>query len=73
MRAIKDHRQPRRDLPEGCPETFDAGLLRFAWEFPAKSRPQTIGALERFGRHLNVVRLCNDRDVAEFSRVHGLI
>jgi adenylate kinase family enzyme len=67
-RAIKDYGTQKPDLPEGCPEKFDAGLLRFTWRFPTESRPQIISAIERFGRHLRVARLRNDRDVAAFFR-----
>ena len=71
-RTIKDYRKPKPDLPEGCPETFDARLLRFAWNFPAESRPQISAAIERYGSHLRLFRLANDRGVAEFSRGLGL-
>jgi len=72
MRAIKDYGQSKPDLPEGCPEQFDAKLLRWVWDFPAKQRPEILAGIERFGRHLSVFQLCNDRDVAEFSRARGL-
>jgi adenylate kinase family enzyme len=72
MRTIRDYRKTKTDLPQGCPETFDIGVLRFAWRFPAQSRPQIPVAIDRFGRHLRVFRLCGDHDLAEFSRAHGL-
>ena len=72
MRTIKDDGRPKPDLPEGCPEGFDFGVLRFAWRFPAESRPEIFEDIGRFGGHLRVFRLCNDHDVAEFSRVHGI-
>jgi adenylate kinase family enzyme len=71
-RTIKDYGKQRADLPEGCPETFDAAVFRFAWRFPAESRPQISASLARYGHHLQVFRLRNDRDVAEFARGHGL-
>jgi adenylate kinase family enzyme len=72
MRTVKDYGKRRADLPEGCPETFDAAMLGFAWRFPAESRPQIFAAIERYGSHLQVFRLGNDRAVADFSRGHGL-
>jgi adenylate kinase family enzyme len=72
MRTVKDYGQQPPDLPDGCPEAFDMNVLRFAWQFPAKSRPQIVADLERFGGHLKVFRLANDRDVAEFSRMQGI-
>jgi adenylate kinase family enzyme len=67
-RAVKDYGRSKPDLPEGCPEQFDAKLLRWVWDFPAKHRPEIPKAIARYGTHLNVVRLTNDRDVAEFLR-----
>jgi adenylate kinase family enzyme len=72
MRTIKDYRRSKPDLPEGCPEDFDAAVLRFAWDFPTKHRPEIFTGLERFGGHLKVFRLSNDRDVAEFFGAQGL-
>jgi adenylate kinase family enzyme len=72
MRSIKDYGRSKPDLPEGCPEGFDAGVLRFAWDFPARHRPEIPRAIARYGGHLNVVRLTNDRDVARFSRENGI-
>jgi adenylate kinase family enzyme len=72
MRTIKDYGKQKPDLPEGCPETFDPGVFRFAWRFPAESRPQIVAGIERFGSHLGVFRLRSDQDVAEFSRAQGL-
>ena len=72
LRSIRDHGRQKPDLPEGCPEKFDASALRFAWKFPAQSRPQIVTALERHGGHLNVFRLDGDRAVAQFSRAHGI-
>ena len=71
MRAIKDYGRSKPDLPEGCPEQFDAKLLRWVWDFPAKHRPEIPKAIARYGGHLNVVRLTNDREVAEFARAQG--
>jgi adenylate kinase family enzyme len=71
-RTIKDYGTQKPDLPEGCPEKFDAGLLRFTWRFPKESRPQIVAGLERFGGHLHIFRLCSDRDVAAFARTQGL-
>jgi len=72
MRAIKGYGRQPPDLPDGCPETFDLQVLRFAWRFPAESRPQIVAATERFGQHLRVFRLEGDHDVATFSRAQEL-
>jgi adenylate kinase family enzyme len=72
-RTIRNYGRQTPDLPEGCPETFDLGVVRFAWKFPAESRPQILAALERFGAHLDVFRLGSDAEVAAFSRAHGVV
>jgi adenylate kinase family enzyme len=69
-RTAKDYGKQMPDLAEGCPETFDLGVLRFAWRFPAESRPQILDALARYGSHLTVFTLRNDRDVIAFMRAH---
>ena len=71
MRSIKDHGRSKPDLPEGCPEQLDLKLLRWVWDFPARHRPEIPKAIAQYGGHLNVVRLTNDRDVAEFTRAQG--
>ena len=72
MRTVKGYGGQPADLPDGCPETFDPQLFRFAWRFPAESRPQISAAIARYGRHLALFRLTGDRDVAAFSRAQGL-
>jgi adenylate kinase family enzyme len=71
-RTVRDYGKQKPDLPEGCPEAFDLAVLRFAWRFPAESRPQIFAAIARHGGHLNIVTLNNDRDVMAFSRAHGI-
>ena len=66
MRTVRDYGQQNPDLPEGCPETFDASVFRFAWRFPAESRPQIVAGIERFGSHLRVERIESDRAAADF-------
>jgi|SRR5581483_643943 len=72
LRSIRDYGRSKPDLPEGCPEQFDAKLLRWVWDFPTRHRPEISKAVAQYGKHLNVVRLANDRDVAAFARMHGL-
>jgi adenylate kinase family enzyme len=71
-RTLRGYGRQPVDLPDGCPESFDLQVYRFAWRFPAESRPQIIAALGEYGAHLNVVRLANDRDVAAFAHAQGL-
>ena len=66
MRSIADYRKAKPDLPEGCPEGFDLGVLRFAWRFPADGRPQILAGIERFGAHLRITRIESDRAAEDF-------
>src|SRR5436309_1121214 len=65
-RAITDYRKQKPDLPEGCPEQFDAKLLRWVWSFPLQQRPQIVAGIERYGGHLRVTRIESDRDARDF-------
>jgi len=67
-RIIKGYGRTRADLPDGCPEQFDAEFLRFVWNFPTRSRPNIVDGLARYGAHLRVLRLANDREVSAFLR-----
>jgi adenylate kinase family enzyme len=67
-RIIKGYGRTRADLPDGCPEQFDAQFLRFIWNFPANSRPRIVDGLQRFGGHLRVLRFTRDREADAFLR-----
>jgi len=67
-RIIKGYGRTRADLPDGCPEQFDAEFLRFVWNFPTHSRPNIVNGLARYGAHLRVLRLACDREVSAFLR-----
>ncbi len=56
----------RADLPEGCPEQFDWGLLKQAWRYNSDRRPRIQAELELYGGHVPVVRLTSDREIAAF-------
>jgi adenylate kinase family enzyme len=73
MRVLHDHGRSRADLPEGCPETFDPAFLWYVWTFNAKERPLITPAVERFGAHLDVIALADDRQVDRFRATHGVI
>jgi adenylate kinase family enzyme len=71
LRLLKDYGRNRPDLPEGCPERFDAEFYRFVWEFPVKNRPHIVDGIERYGGHLRVNRFGHDRDVEHFLAALG--
>jgi adenylate kinase family enzyme len=56
----------RPDLPEGCPEKIDLEFLSWVWNFPERSRPRVLAALEQAGAGVEVVhitRRAQTRDV----------
>jgi adenylate kinase family enzyme len=71
MRIVKGRGRSRADLPDGCPEQFDAEFLRFIWDFPAHYRPRIVDGIENFGRHLNVIQLAGDRETEYFLQSVG--
>jgi adenylate kinase family enzyme len=71
-RVIRDHGRNRPDLPEGCPEKFDLAFLWYVWTFNAKERPLIAPAIARFGAHLDVIALADDRQVDRFRATHGV-
>jgi adenylate kinase family enzyme len=66
LRIVKDYGRTRPDLPEGCPEQFDAEFLRFVWNFPAEYRPRIVDGIATLGAHLQTIRLANDREADDF-------
>lgn len=57
----------RPDMGEGCPERLDLKFLRWVWQYPRVSRPQTLAALrEKESGRVYVLR--SDGDMDEFLR-----
>jgi adenylate kinase family enzyme len=71
LRTLTGYGRTRPDLPESCPERFDLPFFRYVWDFPAKHRPRIENGIERFGGHLLIARLCNDREASEFLATVG--
>ena len=59
-------RRTRPDMAEGCDEKFDMAFYRYIWAYDEKTAPRIEAALAEFGRHARVVRLRNDREIADF-------
>jgi adenylate kinase family enzyme len=71
LRLVRDRGRPRNDLPGGCPEQFDANLLRFVWSFPVTGKRRILEAVARFGPHLDVFRLRSHREAEDFLAAAG--
>lgn len=64
---VVEHRDGTRpDMAEGCRESVDFKFYHFIWTFGRKVRPKLEAALAEHGAHARVVRLKNDRQVADF-------
>jgi adenylate kinase family enzyme len=50
----------------GCRERLTLSFLRHVWTFRAEYRPRIVAALQRYGPHLNVIMLTNDREADDF-------
>lgn len=62
MRSAKHHGRVREGGPDGCPERFNMEFLRYIWNFPGRSRPRLVDALERFGARATIHILKSDAD-----------
>ena len=61
-RRVRNERRP--DLPDGCPESFDAAFYRWIWQFPRDDRPLILGLLN--GLEADVHRLRSQREVRRY-------
>jgi adenylate kinase family enzyme len=57
LRWLRYRFAQRPDLPEGCPEKIDLAFLSWVWNFPARSRPKVLEALQRAGPGVEVLQL----------------
>ncbi len=62
LRRIVVHQfVPRPDLPDGCPESVDWDFLKWIWNFPTRSRPRIVEALEQVSDDVMVMRITRRR------------
>jgi adenylate kinase family enzyme len=59
----------RPDLPPGCPEKVDADFLRWIWDYPQRSRPNTLTLLRALEREKQIIRLQSPGAVRLFCRL----
>jgi len=71
VRRILAHRgRSRPDMPEGCPERFDAGFLWYVLNWNAGPRVRTEAKLEGYSG--NLVRLKGPAALAAWRQAEGL-
>ncbi|HEX8719825.1 MAG TPA: DNA topology modulation protein [Pyrinomonadaceae bacterium] len=56
----------RPDMAEGCREQFQLDFLRWVWNYPNRSRPKVLRALEKYAGRKEVFRLGSGAEVEEF-------
>jgi adenylate kinase family enzyme len=59
-------RHTRADMAAGCDEKFDITFYRYIWDYDAKTAPRIETALTKYGGHARLIRLTNDREIADF-------
>ena len=64
-------RHTRPDMAQGCDEKFDPQFYRYIWTYDEKVAPRIDAALKAHGRHARLVRLRNDREIADFLASAG--
>jgi adenylate kinase family enzyme len=57
LRWLRYRYTSRPDLPEGCPEKIDLEFLRWVWQFPERSRPKVLAAIEQASPAVPALRL----------------
>ncbi len=56
-RWLTYHGRSRPDLPPGCPEKVDMAFLRWIWNYPQRSRPNTLALLRSLQQEKQIIRL----------------
>ena len=70
-RIITHRGRSRPDMPEGCPERFDAGFFWYVMNWNSGPRVRTEAKLEGYTGTL--VRLTSPAKLAAWLREHGLV
>ena len=56
----------RPDMAEGCREKLDLKFLKWVWDYPERTRPRVLAALERRAVSKQIVRLRSPAEVEQF-------
>jgi adenylate kinase family enzyme len=71
IKRIMTHRgQSRPDMPEGCPERFDAGFFWYVMNWNSGPRPRTEAKLAGYAG--NLVRLTSPASLAQWRKANSL-
>jgi adenylate kinase family enzyme len=64
LRRAVFERGKRPDLPAGCREHTDWGLLKFIWQFERVTWPRIEAARVEHGSNVPLIRLRNEREIS---------
>jgi adenylate kinase family enzyme len=67
-RRIAYFNRSRPDLAEGCPERLDWEFLKWVWGYPKRTRPGTIGLLEKFSGSKTVIWMRSQSEIDRFLK-----
>lgn len=67
-RLARDRHRRRPDLPEGCAESFDPGLLRWIWRYRRVDLPRALRLLDDLGPRVDVRVLRSRAQVRRFRK-----
>lgn len=59
----------RSDLPEGCPEKLDLKFMQWIWNYPKRTAPRVLDAVDKHGRQALYVRFTSAAEVQRFVDV----
>ena len=62
-RWIKNHGKTRYDLGEGCPEKIDLPFLKWIWDYPKRSRKNTIEKIYSSGKTVHHLKTRKEVDL----------
>ena len=70
-RSVRQHGRIRSDCAPGCPERLDWLFLKWIWTYPAHRRPRMLQRLAEASSTVQLVHLCNDREIEAFLGAIG--
>jgi adenylate kinase family enzyme len=71
VRLVRDRRRSRPDLPEGCREGLDLGLLWWIWRYPRTDRPRVLALLRSLPAGTRVLHLRSHAHVDAIVKPNG--
>ena len=74
-RVLRQLGRDRPDMAEGCPERLDIEFFKFLkwiWDYPVRSRPTVLRALDRYRHKKRVLALRSRADTDRFMKEAAL-